>query len=192
MTHVAIVYFSGYGHTAKQAEAVQKGAAAVAGVTAELIAIDKEGNLPEGAWEKLAAAHAILFGSPTYMGGPAWQFKKFADASSKPWFTSQWKDKVSGGFTNSASINGDKYATINYFFTLAMQHGMVWLGTGMMPSNKKSAERNDVNWLAGFSGALAQSPADASPEEGPLPGDLETARLYGQRIAEYTKRTAGN
>ncbi|WP_175564229.1 flavodoxin family protein, partial [Pseudomonas aeruginosa] len=31
-------------------------------------------------------ADAIVFGSPTYMGGPAWQFKKFADATSKPWF----------------------------------------------------------------------------------------------------------
>ncbi|MDF5806735.1 NAD(P)H-dependent oxidoreductase [Pseudomonas aeruginosa] len=28
-------------------------------------------------------ADAIVFGSPTYMGGPAWQFKKFADATLK-------------------------------------------------------------------------------------------------------------
>ena len=34
----------------------------------------------------LAAADAVVFGSPTYMDGPSWQFKKFADASSKPWF----------------------------------------------------------------------------------------------------------
>jgi len=26
------------------------------------------------------------------MGGPAWQFKKFADASSKLWFTQALKD----------------------------------------------------------------------------------------------------
>jgi NAD(P)H dehydrogenase (quinone) len=25
------------------------------------------------------ARDAIIYGSPTYMGGPAWQFKKFAD-----------------------------------------------------------------------------------------------------------------
>ncbi|HCE6610029.1 TPA: flavodoxin family protein [Pseudomonas aeruginosa] len=35
---------------------------------------------------RLVEADAIVFGSPTYMGGPAWQFKKFADATSKPWF----------------------------------------------------------------------------------------------------------
>lgn len=188
-TQVSIVYFSGYGHTTKQAEAVQEGAAKVDGVSAKLIVIDKEGNIPDAEWDALAASDAIVFGSPTYMGAPAWQFKKFADASSKPWFTQQWKDKVAAGFTNSASINGDKFSTIAYFTTLAMQHSMVWIGTGLLPANKKENTRNDVNYLAGFSGLLAQSPSDASPEEGPLPGDLETARLFGARIAEYTKRT---
>jgi NAD(P)H dehydrogenase (quinone) len=189
MTKLAIIYFSGYGHTTKQAEAVQKGAGGVAGVDASLIAIDKEGNITDADWAALEKSDAIIFGSSTYMGGPAWQFKKFADASSKPWFTKAWKDKVAAGFTNSATMNGDKFSTISYFITLAMQHSMVWIGTGMMPSNKKDAKRDDVNYLGGFSGALAQSPADSSPEEGPLPGDLETAKLFGARVAEYAKRT---
>jgi NAD(P)H dehydrogenase (quinone) len=73
--------------------------------------------------------------------------------------------------------------------TLAMQHGMIWIGTGLMPANKKENTRNDVNWLAGFGGALAQSPSDASPDEGPLPGDLDTARIFGKRVAEYAKKT---
>lgn len=186
MTRIAIVYFSGYGHTKKQAEAVEQGATG-AGVKTTLLAIDKEGNLSDEAWAEIAGADAVIFGSPTYMGGPAWQFKKFADASSKPWFTQAWKNKVAAGFTNSATINGDKFSTISYLFTLAMQHGMVWIGTGLMPANKKESTRNDVNWLGGFAGALAQSPSDASPEEGPLPGDLETAKLLGARVAEYLK-----
>ena len=188
MTSTAIVYYSGYGHTTKQAEAIQRGAASVSGTTVHLIAIDAEGNIPEAAWEILKNADAIVFGSPTYMGGPAWQFKKFADASSKAWFQQAWKDKVGAGFTNSASMNGDKYATINYFFTLAMQQSMVWVGTGLLPANQKASQRNDVNWLGGFGGALAQSPADSSPEEGPFPGDLETARIFGVRIAEVARR----
>ncbi len=181
MSKIAIVFHSGYGHTTKQAEAVAAGA----GPSAELLAIDAEGNLPAAGWETLADADAIIFGSPTYMGGPTWQFKKFADASSKPWFTQQWKDKLAAGFTNSASINGDKFSTIAYLMTLSMQHGMVWIGTGMMPANSKAATRDDVNYLAGFSGLLAQSPADASPDEGPVPGDLETARRFGARVAAY-------
>ena len=58
----------------------------------------------------------------------------------------------------------------------------------MMPSNSKAAQRNDINYLASFSGLMTQSPSDASPEEGPLPGDLETAKLFGQRIATLAKK----
>jgi len=188
MSHTVVVYHSGYGHTRKQAEAVHQGAAGVSGATAELLEISVEGELPADAWEKLEAADAIIFGSPTYMGGPSWQFKRFADASSKPWYGSKWKNKVAAGFTNSASMNGDKLSTLHYMITLAMQQSMVWVGTGMMPANSKAATRNDVNWLGSFAGAMAQSPSDSSPEEGPPPGDLETARLFGARVAETAAR----
>ncbi len=189
MTSVAIVYFSGYGHTAKQAEAVREGAASAS--TAMLYAIDKDGNLPDGALEQIAKADGVIYGSPTYMGGPAWQFKKFADASSKLWFTQALKDKVAGGFTNSASVNGDKASTIAYFWTLSQQHGQFWVGTGLMPASAKANSPDDVNWLGGFSGALASSPSDASPEEAPRKSDLETAKLLGKRIAEVAAKFKG-
>lgn len=189
MTKVAIVYFSGYGHTARQAEAVKQGAASVAGVAVTDFRINENGDLPDGAWEALAQQDAIIFGSPTYMGGPAWQFKKFADASSKPWFTQAWKDKIAAGFTNSASTNGDKFSTISYFFTLSQQHGQIWIGTGLLPSNAKANGPDDVNWTAGFAGALAISPSDASADEAPRKGDLETARLLGKRVAEFAVKT---
>jgi NAD(P)H dehydrogenase (quinone) len=81
MTKVAVVFHSGYGHTVKQAEAVANGA------KGSLVAIDAEGNLTDAQWATLNEADAIVFGSPTYMGSVSWQFKKFADASSKQWFT---------------------------------------------------------------------------------------------------------
>ena len=181
MPKITVVYHSGYGHTKRMAEAV------AAGAGAELVAIDAEGNLPAGGWETLAASDAIVMGSPTYMGSVSWQFKKFADASSKPWFGQQWKDKLFAGFTNSASMNGDKLSTLHYLFTLAMQHGGLWVGTGLMPSNSKAAQRNDVNYVASFSGAMAQTPSDAGVDE-MLPGDLETARLFGRRVAATAAR----
>jgi NAD(P)H dehydrogenase (quinone) len=191
MTQIAIVFYSGYGHTAKLAEAVKAGAASVAGATVTTYAIDKDGNLPDGTMEKLDAADAIIFGSPTYMGGPAWQFKKFADASSKAWYGQTWKDKVAGGFTISASLNGDKGSTISYLSTLAGQHSMVWMSLGMKPSNTKAHGPQDANWTAGSVGLMAIAPSDASPEEAPRAGDLETARHYGARVAAYAKKTRG-
>ncbi|MBN1379869.1 MAG: flavodoxin family protein [Gammaproteobacteria bacterium] len=188
MTKIVIVYHSGYGHTQKQAAAVKAGADAVAGINVKLLEIDKDGELPESGWQELADANAIIFGSPTYMGSVSWQFKKFADASSKVWFSQNWKDKLAAGFTNSATINGDKLSTLHYLFTLAMQHSMLWISTGIMPSNSKAAQRNDINYLGSYSGLMAQSPSDASPEEGPLPGDLVTAEKFGERIAIIAKR----
>ena len=146
------------------------------------------GELDEAAWAELDTADAIIFGAPTYMGGPSADFKKFADASSKPWFAQKWKDKVAAGFTNSGSMNGDKFSTIQYFITLAMQHGMIWAGMGMMPANTKAATRNDLNFIGGFAGLLSQSPADATPDEAPPPGDLDTAKVFGARIAAVTAR----
>ena len=186
MTTIAIVFHSGYGHTAKQAEAVRAGAAAAANTKVDVTTIDAEGNIPEAAWATLLAADAIILGSPTYMGSVSWQFKKFADASSKQWFGQVWKNKIAAGFTNSATINGDKLSTLHYMFTLSMQQSMIWVGLGMQASNSKAAQRNDPNYLGSYAGAMAQSPSDASPEEGPLPGDLETAKLLGKRVAEMT------
>ncbi len=174
---IVIVYHSGYGHTKKIAEAV------AAGSGGSLLPIDAEGNLPAGGWEQLLAAKAIVFGTPTYMGGPSWQFKKFADASSKPWFSQQWKNKLAAGFTNSASMNGDKLSTLHYLFTLSQQHGMLWAGTGMMPSNSKVATRNDINYVASSSGLMTTTPSDASTDE-MVPGDIATAKAFGQRVAD--------
>ena len=177
MSNIVIVYHSGYGHTKKVAEAVAEGSGGA------LLAIDADGNLPEAGWQQLLDAKAIVFGSPTYMGSVSWQFKKFADASSKPWFTQAWKNKLAAGFTNSASMNGDKLSTLHYLFTLSQQHGMLWTGTGLMPSNSKAATRDDLNYVASFSGLMTATPSDASADE-MVPGDLATAKAFGKRVAE--------
>jgi NAD(P)H dehydrogenase (quinone) len=178
---ISIVFHSGYGHTEKVAQAVAQGSGG------RLLAIDREGNLAPEGWEQLAASRAIVFGSPTYMGNVSWQFKKFADASSKVWGQQGWKDKLAAGFTNSASMNGDKLATLNALFTLSQQHGMLWVSTGMMPANSKAATRDDINYIAAFSGLMTATPSDASVDE-LVPGDLATARAFGERIGTVVRR----
>ena len=71
-----------------------------------------------------------------------------------------------------------------------MQHSGLWVGTGMMPANSKAATRSDVNNLGGSVGLLVQSPSDASVAEIPQ-GDLDTAKLYGKRVADITARLKG-
>jgi len=177
MTKNVVVYHSGYGHTQRVAQFVAEGAKAT------IVAIDADGNITDAEWEALNAADAIIFGSPTYMGTVSWQFKKFADATSKQWFGSAWKDKVAGGFTISASPSGDKLSTIQYFITLAMQQGMVWVGQPAMNDG-------NINRLGSNSGLMAQvgptSPAADIPQ-----GDLDTAKAYGERVAAVAAKLRG-
>jgi NAD(P)H dehydrogenase (quinone) len=190
MRKIAIIFHSGYGHTRRVAGHVEKGVAS-SGVAVKSIAIDSEGNVPEAAWQTLRESDAIIFGTPTYMGGPSWQFKKFADASSKQWFAMDWKGKVAAGFTNSASMTGDKESTLHYLVTLASQHKMLWCGSSMNPANSKSSTRQDINHLGGFVGLVVVSPSDASVDE-MIPGDLKTAEAFGANIAEVTMRVSSS
>jgi len=182
---VAIVYHSGFGHTQVQAEAVRDGVAAVDGTTAHLIAVDEV----DAQWDVLDDADAIIFGSPTYMAGASAPFKAFLDATSPRWAEQRWRDKLAAGFTNSAGMNGDKLATLQQFALFAMQHGMVWVGLGLLPGNHTSdGSPDDLNRLAGFLGAMAQSNADQGPELAPPLADRRTAEHLGRRVADLAGR----
>jgi NAD(P)H dehydrogenase (quinone) len=177
MAKSVVVFHSGYGHTLRVAQSVAEGAGA------ELLAIDANGDLTDAQWASLDAADAIIMGSPTYMGMASWQFKKFADATSKKWFTSAWKDKVAGGFTCSASPSGDKLSTIQYFITLSMQQGMIWVG---QPTNNDG----NINRLGSYSGVMAQCGPQDPPTAIPQ-GDLDTAKAYGARVTEVATKLRG-
>ncbi len=182
MTNISIIHYSGSGHTAKLAEAVTKGAASVPGVKVNLIAINGD-DIAKGRYQndavlaQLDGSDAIIFGSPTYMGGPAAQFKAFADATGERWFRSAWRDKLAAGFTVSNSPSGDKFSTLQYLFTFAMQHGMVWVGLGELPM-----QPNGVNRLGSFSGTMAQAGFDP-PEVAPSAENKRTGELLGRRVA---------
>ena len=183
MSQTVVVYHSGYGHTQFIAQAVAQGA------QAQLVAIDAEGNLSEADWATLDAAQAIVMGSPTYMGNVSWQFKKFADASSKRWFTRAWQDKFFAGFSVSASLSGDKGMTLAYLQTLASQHGGLWISLGMAPANALASTRNDINNLGGSVGLLVQAPSDAAANKIPQ-GDVDTAVKFGERVAAVVAQRA--
>ena len=186
MSKVAVLYHSGYGHTAAVAKAVARGAAGVEGTQAQLISV---ADIDQH-WDDLKSADAIIFGTPTYMGGVSAQFKAFMDASAKVWFVQGWKDKLAAGFTHSGSQNGDKFNTVTQLFTFAMQHGMMWTGLGLMPGNNTSkGSVSDLNRLGGFSGALTQSNNDQGAEAIPA-SDLKTAEHLGARVAKVALRMA--
>lgn len=182
MAILTIAYHSGYGHTKKVAEHVAQGAT-VDGVEVHLLDVTQVDSAVAGyesGWDLLNASHGIIFGTPTYMGGPSAQFKTFADASSKAWFGGAWKDKIAAGFTNSMSNSGDKSITLGYLATLAMQQEMIWVSLGI----KNDGTNNRNGFYLGLGTQSDNAPADETPGE----ADLSTARRFGKRVAEATLR----
>ena len=194
MTTVSIIHFSGSGHTRLMAEAVHVGAASVPDVSAELIAIQGK-DIVEGRYKneavfaQLAKCDAIVFGTPTYMGGPAAQFKAFADAAGMVWFQQGWKNKVAGGFSHSSSPNGDKGTTLHYLSLFAAQMGMLWVGAGELPSSL-AGKTDGVNRLGSYLGPTGATPMNPGAPAVVDSGDLLTAKAYGQRVATFAVKLA--
>jgi len=177
---VSIVYDSGYGHTAKQAQAVAEGARKVAGAQVGLIAV-ADGPVR---WETLETSDAIIFGSPTYSGSVSSRFKRFMEDSTKPaWLPQKWRNKIAAGFTNSGAQHGDKLNSLISMALFAAQHGMIWVGLDLFPGRTSS----DLNRIGGWLGAMAQS-NDESPEFSPIESDLQTAAHLGQRVAQISRQ----
>lgn len=192
MSMIAIVYFSATGNTHQMATAIAEGVQK-AGQTAILLRITGE-QIQEGRWsdadmmETLNAADAIVFGSPTYMGGVAAQFKAFIDAASEAWFAQQWKDKLAAGFTHSSSLSGDKQGTLIYLAVNAAQHAMIWVNAGDMPSHYLG-KTDGVNRLGSFMGVMGQSPMASDDQEVTIDsGDRLTCVNFGERLANATEQ----
>ncbi len=183
---VAIAYTSGAGHNRRVAEHVAQGAASIEGVSVDLRDVSV---LSDDLWEALARADAIVFGAPTYMGGPDGHFKLFADASSAVWFDQAWNGKLSAGFTTSGHMAGDKLNTLVSFAILAAQHGMNWISYGAKGGwDTSEASTDDLNRLGSWLGVSAQANKDQSADLAPPVSDLRTAEHLGRHVAEATRQ----
>ncbi|GLW71403.1 FMN reductase [Kitasatospora phosalacinea] len=182
---VVVAYHSGYGHTAKQAEAVAAGAGKVEDTTVQLVSL---AELNDELWQTLGEADAIVFGSPTYMGGSSAVFRTFVEATSQVWGDNmRWKNKIAAGFTNSGNMSGDKLHTLTDIALFAAQHGMIWVGLAEYGGwNTSTGSTEDLNRLGSWLGAMSQSNNDQSPEVTPSASDLRTAEALGRRVAEIT------
>lgn len=182
---IAIVSHSGFGHTRRIAEQIAEAARASAHAP-DVKLFHLEDSEPD--WDALDNAECIVMGCPTYMGMPSAGFKAFAEASSGRWMKRAWLNKLAAGFTNSGSLHGDKQNTLVALLTLAAQHGMIWITQAELATprdGEHGGKPDDPNRMGASIGLMAQSD-NRSPDEAPSPGDLETARRFGQRIAEIT------
>lgn len=184
---ISIVYHSGSGHTEQMSHAVSKGALAVGGIDViehQIVDSDFSG----GRWhndrilEQLDASDAIIFGSPTYMGGISAQLKFMMDATSLRYLERKWVDKLAAAFTVSGSPSGDKLGMLIGCATFAMQHGMIWVGVAESPVTGEGYNR-----LGFFFGAAGEALFEP-PTEKPSTEDKLTGELLGRRVATLARR----
>ncbi|MEM7220808.1 MAG: flavodoxin family protein [Pseudomonadota bacterium] len=185
MTTIAVIYFSGTGTTRAVAEAVRNGAAKT---DSEALLLEVTGaDISDGRWAndeiagQLDACEGIIFGTPTYMGSVAGQYKSFMDAMAPRWYTQAWRGKVAAGFTASSLSAGDKFNALLDLTTFAMQMGMIWVGTGV-----GMQEGLNLNGFYYGVGATASN-ADELQEV-----DINTAQSLGTRVADISARLAND
>lgn len=179
MTNIGIVYHSASGTTAQLAQAARDGVHQSPGAQAQVYRIMGEDIVDgrfvnSGLLAELAALDGVIFGSPTYMGGPSAQFKAFADATGELWANRAWADKLAAGFTIGSNLSGDQLNTIAYFQTFASQHGMLWVSLDV-PGGHESGVPNRL----GAQGGLIAHTRETRVNE----QDLATAHYLGQRMA---------
>ena len=178
MLKVALIYFT---QTDVTGQLVRAAAEELKNLGAEVVSFLVSGaDLDHGRFSEPALmaqlndCDAIIFGSPTYMGGVAAQFKAFADATSDFWENQLWVDKVAAGITSGSAVNGDQSVTLHYLVTLASQHGMIWVGLDGITGDDSSRNRLGCNL-----GVTAHSP-DGKVHE----ADLISARYLAKRVAK--------
>jgi NAD(P)H dehydrogenase (quinone) len=196
MPKVTVLFHSNSGHTAKLAEAVEAGAASVERVDVKRLAIVGD-DIVKGRWEnaditaRLGASDAIIFGAPTSMGDVSGPMKCFIDSTSQLFYPRAWANKLAAGFTTSFYPSGDKFHTLQTFITLAMQHGMLWIGHNEARFDEVSPkvfEPVAVNRLGGWTGVMACSHPWSLPEQFPIEADLSAGRALGRRVSEAALR----
>lgn len=188
-TRVTVVYYSHYrGATEALARAIGRGAATVPGTDVAVLSV--EGI--DAHWNRLHDSDAIVFGTPTYIGGPAARFKQFIEQlAGEVWLKRMWTNKIASGFTVSAGRSGDKLACLEQLVIFAAQLGMIWVPvrvTGGNYSTKGSEE--DLNRMAGYIGLMAQANIDEPPELAPPPADIRFAELHGEHVASVARQYA--
>ncbi|MWV17974.1 flavodoxin family protein [Pseudomonas sp. L-22-4S-12] len=184
MNKVAIIYHSAHGHTAHIARIVAEGARSVPGIEVGLLQAQDLATAPDA----LLGFDAYILGSPTYLGGVSAQVKAFMDATGGLWRSQQLRGRLAAGFTVSALPAGDKQSTLLSMFVFCMQHGMLWVGNPILPEQHMGVAYDEAaNRLGSWSGLMAQA-EKASSADSFVPGDIKTARLFGQNFAATLQR----
>lgn len=201
---ILMVYYSTYGHIYKMMQAAAEGAGSVKGAEVTLMRVPE--TLPKDVLaemgaaaaqkeqakvkvctvEDLAAADAVIFGTPTRFGNMCGQMRQFLDSTGGLWVKGSMIGKVGSVLTSSATQHGGQESTLLSFHTTLLHHGMVIAG---LPYSFQG--QMDVKEMTGCSPYGASTIAGGKGERMPSQNELEGARFQGRYVAQLAERLAG-
>lgn len=198
-----ILYYSMFGHVHLMAESMAEGAREVPGTEVILRRVPE--TLPDEVLEKmgateykkkfshvpvcnphdLAAADAVIFGTPTRFGNMCGQMRQFFDATGGIWKAGALVGKVGSVFTSSATQHGGQESTILSVHTTLLHHGMIIAG---LPYTFAGQSRLDE--ITGCSPYGASTIAGNDGQRWPSENELAGARFQGRYIAGIAAKLA--
>ena len=193
---IRVVYYSMYGHVHQMAETIAEGAREVSGADVELRrvpetlsedilkamgAVDAQkafAHIPICTIDELAAADAILFGTPTRFGNMCGQMRQFLDATGQLWSQGALVGKIASVFTSTATQHGGQESTILSFHVTLLHHGMILVGLPYAFQGQMG-----INEITGCSPYGASTIAGGKGERMPSENELAGARFQGKHVA---------
>jgi NAD(P)H dehydrogenase (quinone) len=198
---ILIVYYSMYGHVHRLAQAVAEGVSEVPGAEALLRRVPETlsqevlgkmgavepqksmAGVPVCTMDELAAADAIIFGTPTRFGNMCGQMRQFMDATGQLWLKGVLVGKAGSVFTSSATQHGGQESTLITFHITLLHQGMIVVG---LPYAFAGQMRNDE--ITGGSPYGASTIAGTQGERSPSDNELAAARFQGKHVAEIAAK----
>ncbi len=198
---VLVVYYSMYGHIHRLAEAIAEGAREVEGaevvlrrvpetlseeILGKMGALEAQKSMaqvPVCTVDELAAADAIIFGTPTRFGNMCGQMKQFLDSTGGLWMKGSLVGKAGSVFTSSATQHGGQESTILSFHILLLHQGMVIVGLPYAFQGQMGLEE-----IKGGSPYGISTIAGAQGERMPSEIELAGARYQGKHVATISKK----
>ena len=143
---ILVAYYSMYGHVYQMAQAAAEGAKSVPGaqvtlkrvpetLSAEVLgkmgaleAQKAQSKVEVCTIEDLAAADAMIFGTPTRFGNMTAQMRNFLDQTGGLWTKGALIGRVASVFTSTATQHGGQETTILTFWPTLAHLGMIIVG----------------------------------------------------------------
>jgi NAD(P)H dehydrogenase (quinone) len=198
-TRILVLYYSMYGNVFKMAREVAAGVNAVPGVevtiktVAELLpeaalaappvkaAKEMQKDIPIAQVSDLAAADAIIFGSPTRFGNMAAQLRNFLDQTGGIWMEGALIGKPAGVFTSTASMHGGQETTLISMMLTLFHHGMLLLGVPYSVPQMITTQAGGTPY--------GPSHVAGAKSDRPLTEDeAQICQALGKRVAEMTQQ----